>query len=160
MKINLSDLFSYLKIDNELIHLKEINLLKKFSLFELKSIAKFLLKRKYEPDEIIFKENYPHVVLYMIVEGEVVIYLENDENCIPIITLKKGDHFGEIGLFSEVNRTATAKALTKTTVFALSKHDFKRFIIKNSGSGVKMLYKIAQGLTERVIDLTYIKKDE
>lgn len=160
MKIDLSELFSYLKLDNDIKHLKDIRLLHKFSLNELKSISKFLLKREYKAGEIIFRENYPHVVLYFIVDGEVSIYLEKEDQQIPVVTLGKGDHFGEIGLFTEVNRTATAQAVQDTTVFALSKHDFKRFIVKNSGSGVKLLYKLAQGLTERVIEHTYKQKNE
>jgi CRP-like cAMP-binding protein len=132
--------------------LNKVEILKNLSKSELSLFAKLFLIRKFEQGEIIFRETYPHVVLYIIKSGEVEIFLENTENNIVISQLSEASHFGEIGLFAEVNRIASAKATKETTLYAVTKNDFRRFVRKNPATGIKLLYNLGEHMALGLIN--------
>ena len=157
MPLDLKNLLSFFKNDEDIIKLKKQNILQQLNIFELKNMSKHLIERKFKAGEIIYKENYPHVVLYMIKAGQVQIYLEKPDNDYIFAVLNEHEHFGEIGLFNDSNRITSAKAITDCVLYAISKYDFIRFMSKYPGTGIKILFKLAEGISSDVVK--YIKND-
>ena len=61
-------------------------------------------------------------------KGEVEIYHENGvfanhRNQISLAKLEKGKYFGEIAFFSGRERTASARSISFTTLYSLSRND-------------------------------------
>ena len=136
----------------EVVFLKKVKIFKTLNNDELLSFSKYFLVRKFEPGEIIFRETYPHVVLYIIRSGEVELFFENDEKVSTIKNLQENKHFGEIGIFKETNRTASARAVKSTVLYGITKTDFIRYARKNSAVGVKLLFNIAECMADIIIN--------
>ncbi len=126
--------------------LKSFDLFKDLSGKELKQISNLLIERPYKAGEIVYKINYPHTVLYFVAEGEIKIYLEKDGEELELIRKKKNEHFGEVGLFLEMSRTASARAEEPSLLLAMTKKEFHEFINLYPKTGVKILKAISSFL--------------
>ncbi|PID28443.1 MAG: hypothetical protein CSB55_04610 [Candidatus Cloacimonadota bacterium] len=139
------------KLKPEFEFLKDVKFLKGLSTGELKQFSKLLHERKFKENEIIFKKGYPHAVLYIVGSGELKVILERDDSAvINLATVKKSDHFGEIGLFTESNRTATVIGKTDSVLYAVSKSDFTDFINIYPKISIKILYNISKSLCDKI----------
>lgn len=78
----------------------------------------------FETDEIIFHEGDVGDYLYIIVNGEVEVYLEKEGQKKVFAKLGKGEYFGEMALLNQRSRTASVKCLSPVDVLALRKSDF------------------------------------
>ncbi len=136
----------------EFAFLKKIPFLLNMRNSEIRLFSKLLIKRQYRKDEYIFKQDFPHTVLYFIASGEVEIIIDkNVEKPIRLATLSACSHFGEIGLFVDSKRTASAKAISNVILYAISKTDFHAFVHKFPRVGVKLLYNMGQNLSLSLI---------
>jgi CRP-like cAMP-binding protein len=90
--------------------------------------------------------------MYLIIEGEVSIQLElaNEDDMMPLITLRGGDIFGELSVVDESPRSATARSLTPTRLLVLSKKDFDNLMESDHELGYKVMKKIAKLVSRRV----------
>lgn len=141
--------------------LKEVDFLKHLNNDELKSFSKIFLTRKFSAGEVIFRENYPHVVLYIVKSGEVEIFLEKQTTGIILSKIGRARHFGEVGLFTEANRSASAKAITDTVLYAITKNQFKRYLLKNPATGIKLIYHLGESMAKSLISANErLKKHE
>ncbi|MCD4651194.1 MAG: cyclic nucleotide-binding domain-containing protein [Candidatus Cloacimonetes bacterium] len=136
----------------EYYFLRNISFLKKLHRLELKLFSKLLNKRVFQPGEYIFKQGYPVAVLYMIKEGKIEIVLEKKDNVVILTSLDKYCFFGEPALFVETQRTASARAAVKSTLYAVSKKDFQEFIATHPKIGGKILFELGKRLSQMVID--------
>ncbi|MEE9117059.1 MAG: cyclic nucleotide-binding domain-containing protein, partial [Calditrichia bacterium] len=81
---------------------------------ELRSIERILHKRTYKEDEVLFHEGDPGAGMYIIEKGRVNITLGKEEKLLAVLSDK--EFFGEIALLSETPRTATATAVTNSSI--------------------------------------------
>ncbi len=133
--------------------LREIDFLKHLNHYELKIFSRLMHQREYKPGEVIFREGYPHAVLYIVKRGKVDIVLEQEDgDPIKLAELNPQSFFGEIGLFIETSRTATAIASEDTILLAVSKVDFQDMIDKYPRIGVKIVYELGKGLSNNVVE--------
>ena len=98
-------------------------------------------------------EGDPTVGIYMIIEGSLAVYREDKINKQrhKIATLKKGDAFGELSLFTEQPRIATIFCETNTTLFFLGSEAFKRAIEDKDDKLRANFYKnCVQSLSQRL----------
>ena len=65
----------------------------------------------YQKGENIIKEGDQDKKMYIILEGSVKITLSDGNEKIQVALLKKGDFFGEMSLFIDAPRSATATAI-------------------------------------------------
>ena len=115
---NSKKVFSLLtKVEN----LKNISLFKETTTNKLVDIVKLMKKKVFKKDQVIFKEGEVGDILYMIKKGTVHI-LKNDKK---IREYGQGVCFGEIALLFDEPRTATAISICDSTIFYLTKNDFK-----------------------------------
>ncbi|MBE0655518.1 MAG: sigma 54-interacting transcriptional regulator, partial [Bacteroidales bacterium] len=74
---------------------------------------------------IIFEKGSSSDCLFVIISGEVQVYVETEEGEVHQLTLlKPGDTFGEIALLTEGLHTTSVKATRATSLLMLSKSDF------------------------------------
>jgi len=75
---------------------------------------------KYKPGETIIKGGDFGITIYMIVEGEVEIYIESDDKELSIVTIGPGEVIGEMVFLTGTasRRTASARAVKYTILEA------------------------------------------
>ncbi|MGE0197384.1 MAG: cyclic nucleotide-binding domain-containing protein, partial [Simkaniaceae bacterium] len=78
----------------------------------------------FETGEIIFHQDDVGDYLYIIVSGEVEVYVTKEGKDRVIAKLGKGEYFGEMALLNQRSRLATVRCLTPVDVLALRKSDF------------------------------------
>jgi CRP/FNR family cyclic AMP-dependent transcriptional regulator len=72
---------------------------------------------RFAPQDIIFKQAYPGDDAYVILSGEVEIYLEHpDGKEQRLAVLGKGQMFGELAQLDGRPRSASARALKETVL--------------------------------------------
>lgn len=131
--------------------LSTVSFLNMLNNFEMRAFARLFIERKYKKGEIVFKEGFPHSVLYMVGVGDIEVYLEKEGQEITISHYMDNSHFGEVGLFLDTNRIANARASKDSTIYAVSKTDFKKFVQTYPVTGVKVLYNLGESLALSLI---------
>ena len=135
-----------------------IDYLRSVSIFEdlddevLERISSICETRDYLRGDIIFVEHTEGDELFLILEGEVTIQLEltSEEDAMPLITLQKGDVFGELSVVDEAPRSATARCLTDCRLLVLKKADFERVMDSDHTLGYKVMSQVARLVSRRV----------
>ncbi len=103
--------------------LKQSDIFYQFTPTQLELVANLCQEATYQKDDLIFRENSGSKELYIIVQGEVDIFVDpslvgstdvGSENKI-IATLRRGQNFGEVALVDEGLRSASACAAQKDT---------------------------------------------
>lgn len=115
----------------------------------------------YPKDRVIVNKGDEANALYVLIEGELAVYLADAEEGREIIlnTLKPGDYFGELGLLGEEQRTASVKALSPAKVASIDRAALLEFIAERPGFALDMirnLVKRVTALSESVGDLALL----
>jgi CRP/FNR family transcriptional regulator, cyclic AMP receptor protein len=93
-----------------------------------RAIAGDMVERRYAPDDVIFYEGDPGQVLYLLAAGQVRIYVHGVDGSETSVILfgRPGEMFGELAVVDELPRSATAVAMHQTTLFLLSRENFRK----------------------------------
>ncbi|MBI2428580.1 MAG: DUF1003 domain-containing protein [Ignavibacteriales bacterium] len=99
-------------------------------------------------NEVLFRKGEPGSAMYVIEEGEIEILLPVDPpvNEVQLSILKEGEFFGELSLFADTPRTATARALADTRLVEMQRGDFITFVMERPSIGISMLSEMAKRL--------------
>ena len=99
---------------------------------EIHSVAMASNFKEYAPGQVIVRQGDVGDAFYMIEHGNVDVYINEKSEHKPVVTLKKGDFFGEKALLSSDVRTATCVASTGgdggVKCMVLSREDFVRML--------------------------------
>lgn len=98
--------------------------------------------------EMLFRKGDPGSAMYVIEEGEIEILLPVDPpvNEVQLSVLKEGEFFGELSLFADMPRTATARALSEMRLVEMQRGDFITFVMERPSIGISMLSEMAKRL--------------
>ena len=103
----------------------------------------------YQKGENIIKEGDQDKKMYIILEGSVKITLSDGNEKIQVATLKKGDFFGEMSLFIDAPRSATATAIGEVKLTYLQdKRQLTNFLEVNPKLSSKMVHILATRLAK------------
>jgi CRP/FNR family cyclic AMP-dependent transcriptional regulator len=138
---------------------KKISVLSSFSDNEVRLFTKFLHRREFQTNEVIFKQGDSGYGFYFIFTGSVNIYSahnpQNDELGDFVIRLDKRQYFGEMGLLEEFNRrSATVVAAENTVLLGIFKPDLERMLELYPVLGAKFLRETALIMANRMGQLT------
>ncbi len=99
--------------------------------------------------QILFKKGDSGETIYLIYKGQISMYLhsENGEE-LMLTTLQKGDLFGELTMFDNSPRTATAKVIEKAELFKMHRDPFLRFIKNHPDVAIAMLTVLGKRLRD------------
>lgn len=108
----------------------------------------------YNEKELILTEHDSGTTLFFIISGSVDIVKLDEEKDVYICTLGTGEFFGEAGLFTTMERTATVVASESdkngTTILKIERDNFIKFIKPNPAAGIKILMLIIYSLIKKL----------
>lgn len=133
--------------------IEELRRLYLFQLLNENEVAKIgvlLHEKTYEVGSKIFSEKEVGKTMYIMKAGSVKIGKLKDNVERELGLFGPGDFFGEIALFDDVLRTASATAVKTTIVLEIQREEFAKFIFENSAIAVKILYRIIQEMAKRL----------
>lgn len=128
--------------------LKKIPIFEGLTTREIGSIERILHQREYLQNEVIFPEGDPGLGMYIIEKGGVDIVYGPGRQLLA--ELCAGEFFGELALLDESPRTATAVAKTPCRLLCFFQPDLFGLIDRNPGLGVKVLFRLARTLGDRL----------
>ncbi|OFZ14407.1 MAG: hypothetical protein A2X86_06060 [Bdellovibrionales bacterium GWA2_49_15] len=77
---------------------------------------------------VLFSEGEPSAFMYIIKRGKVQIVKEDKDTVIPISILRAQDFVGELSLFDDAPRSASAIAIEDTEVILVKKNEIRKML--------------------------------
>jgi len=102
----------------------------------------------------MFNAGDPGDAAYIVIEGSVEISVPTPSGPIIVNTLGRNELIGEIAIFGEVPRTATAKAVTRLETLKISKELFIKVIRENPDAAIELIKILAARLANTTGQLT------
>ncbi len=139
---------------------KKISVLSSFSDNEVRLFTKYLHRREFTTNEVIFRQGDSGYGFYFIFSGAVNIYsnyqtINSEDPGDLIVRLEKRQYFGEMGLLEEFNRrSATVMAAENTVLLGIFKPDLERMLEMHPVLGAKFLRETALIMANRMGQLT------
>src|SRR5439155_2142751 len=116
--------------------LRRIPLFEKLDYKELLQIVEISRTRRFEKGETIVREGEPGEEMFAIVSGRVQVTKAG----VPLVELRKGGYFGELILFDNAPRSATAVAAEETVAVAIDREGLARVLQRDLELAVKLLW--------------------
>ncbi|MBF0191856.1 MAG: cyclic nucleotide-binding domain-containing protein [Magnetococcales bacterium] len=107
------------------------------------------LGTRFEPGEVIFRQGEPARCMYVIQKGRVEIVMESEFGPRHLNSLKEGDIFGEVALFAEKARIATARAITEVRALQLDEKTFLSRLHQDPSMAFRLIRKLAQRIHDQ-----------
>ena len=139
---------------------QEVELIRRFPIFSkiqpaMQKLLCFSAERlTYDAGQVMFNAGEPGDAAYIVIEGEVEISVPTPSGPIVVDTLGKNDIIGEIAIFGDVPRTATAKAMGKLETLKISKELFVKVIRENPDAAIELIRILASRLANTTNQLT------
>jgi CRP-like cAMP-binding protein len=108
-----------------------------------KKLAKLFRERSVPAGTALVKEGtMSGAGFFVVADGEAVVSVDGSE----VARLRPGDHFGELALITESERTATVTAVTAVRCLEIPFWDFRTFAHDNPD----VMWKLLQNVVERL----------
>jgi CRP/FNR family transcriptional regulator, cyclic AMP receptor protein len=139
---------------------QEVELIRQFPIFSkiqpaMQKLLCFSSERlTYEAGQVMFNAGDRGDAAYIVIEGSVEISVPTPAGPIVVNTLGKNDIIGEIAIFGDVPRTATAKAIGKIETLKISKELFMRVVRENPDAAIELIRILASRLANTTNQLT------
>lgn len=111
-------------IIERILFLKRISIFSSLSSYELRKIAEVVSEEEFDSGEIIFNEGDFGDCMYLVVDGKISIFTGKAPAIKVLASFDKGNFFGEMGLYDDKPRAASAMADTRSTLLLLRKGEF------------------------------------
>src|SRR6059036_1156942 len=110
--------------------LKNVKLFAELSTDSLLKLGSCLKTADFPPNEVIVREGAPGVAMYIIKSGLVEVRKKDPSNGIDFLVaqLPPGAAVGEMSLLTGKPRSATVTTVESTTVFTLTRADFRNIL--------------------------------
>ena len=105
-------------------------------------------RKEVQQGETIFSQGQSPDALYIVKEGEVDIVMKSESGEVILATITAGNFFGELGVFDNVPRSATARACKATTLLFLKREVVIDFLSKNPDATLRILSVIIARLRQ------------
>jgi CRP-like cAMP-binding protein len=120
--------------------LKRVPLFSGLSQRQLRQLAKGFNERHVPVGAVLAKQGeMSGVAFFVIAEGEAAVVIDGTR----VATMGPGDHFGELAMITQRERTATVEALTPMRCHTIQFWDFRAFARKNPDVLWKLLQHVA-----------------
>lgn len=113
---------------------------------DLEELAQTLTVQKFQAGQLIFRQGDFGCTLYIVAKGRVNIYLPASPNDLPLQTLQPGDYFGELALFDNQPRSASALAVTPVVLLELTQPVLMRCIAQRPNLALSLLRSMSTRL--------------
>ena len=145
---------------------QEVELIRQFPIFSkiqpaMQKLLCFSAERlAYSAGQVMFNAGDAADAAYIIIEGSVEISVPTPSGPIVVNTLGRNDILGEIAIFGDVPRTATAKALSKLDTLKISKELFIKVVRENPDAAIELIRILASRLANTTSQLTRTRSGE
>jgi CRP/FNR family transcriptional regulator, cyclic AMP receptor protein len=139
---------------------QEVELIRQFPIFSkiqpaMQKLLCFSAERlTYDAGQVMFNAGDPGDAAYIVIDGSVEISVPTPSGPIVVNTLGKNDIIGEIAIFGDVPRTATAKAIGKIETLKISKELFIKVVRENPDAAIELIRILASRLANTTNQLT------
>jgi Cyclic nucleotide-binding domain len=130
----------------ELIALKRVPLFSTLTLEQLASIDRLMVTRHYVKGESIFRKGDVGAELYVVLEGEVRIHLDHDGHEVTVARHGPSKVVGEMSVFDDQPRSASAQATESTTVRVLRRDRMQAIVHEHP----EVLLEFVKNLSQRL----------
>jgi CRP-like cAMP-binding protein len=135
--------------------LKGVPLFSGLSERQLRRLGRDFKERSFRPGvEIVRQGHMSGVDFFVIVDGNVSVTVDGKE----VTRLGAGDHFGELALIGERERSSTVTALDRVRCVSMASWHFRRFVNANPDVSWKLLQHLVDLLGERERDGGSVKR--
>lgn len=139
---------------------QEVELIRRFPIFSkiqpaMQKLLCFSSERlTYEAGQVMFRAGDAADAAYVIIDGGVDITVPTSTGAILVNQLKQNDIIGEIAIFGDVPRTATATATTQVEALRISKDMFVNVIRENPDAALELIKILAGRLANTTAQLS------
>jgi len=136
-------------LSEEAQSLARVPLFKRLEPHELEHLAEEIDQVNYKAGETIFNEHDRGDALYILEEGNVRIWVYDDDvKEVTLAQLKPGDFFGELAVLDRGERSSSATAVTDIHLHRLSSDDFQKFLTDHPDAAIDVICEIAQRMRQ------------
>jgi CRP/FNR family cyclic AMP-dependent transcriptional regulator len=131
--------------------------LKKTALFEgipnkhIREVARLVHKRNYHSGELVFHQGQKGAGLFLIMKGQVEINSTSEGVTLSLAYLDEGSFFGELSLFSDEPRSATATCKEDSVLLGFFQPELETLIQTKPRTGNVLLLAFTKVITKRLI---------
>ena len=133
-----------LKFDDEFV--KDIDMFENMTVREAKMASLMAYTVDMEPGKQLFSQGEIGEEMYVVLNGSISIFLENDESRTDLVRLEKGNTFGEMGLFRNAERSAGAEAYEKTRLLVINRDCLEPLKKRHPKIASKLFLNLANNL--------------
>lgn len=137
----------------KILFLKRISIFNSLSSYELRMIAEVLTEEEFVAGEILFYEGQEGDCMYLVMNGKISIYTGTPPKIKTLKIFERGDFFGEMGLYDDKPRSASALAKEASCVLVLRKSDFCELIAEYPQVALGIMKELNQRLRETNLKL-------
>ena len=130
----------------ELIALKRVPLFSTLTLEQLASIDRLMVTRTYLRGEPIFTKGDVGSELFVVLEGEIRIHLDHEGREVTLARIGPSMVLGEMAVFDEEPRSASAQASADTTVRVLRRDKLRAVVHEHP----EVLLEFVKNLSQRI----------
>jgi CRP/FNR family cyclic AMP-dependent transcriptional regulator len=129
--------------------LRSIPLFEGLSEDDLDHLGKTLVERRLTGGEMIVHQGDPGSVMYIVAQGHVNIHLPGESSRrVSLKDITVGEYFGELALFDEKPRSASALATTDAVLLELSRETLSTYLERRPLAAMAILRTMAERLRE------------
>lgn len=139
---------------------QEVELIRQFPIFSKIQPAKQKLlcfssdRLTFEAGQVMFRAGDAGDACYIVIDGSIQITVDTPKGPIVVNTLGRNEIIGEIAIFGDVPRTATATAVTRLDTLRISKDLFYSVIRENPDAALELIRILASRLANTTAQLT------
>ena len=130
----------------ELIALKEVPLFGTLTLEQLASVDRLMVTRHYAKGETLFRRGDVGGELYVVVEGEIRVHLDHAGSEVTLAKHRAGTVLGEMSVFDDQPRSASAQAMADTTVRVLRRDRLQAIVHEHPEVMLEFIRNLSQRL--------------
>lgn len=137
--------------------MRNADLLAQLSLFDtlapddLEALGERLTERRFSAGQTIFQKGEAGQSMYVIVSGSIQVFLPPQDAAQPRVVLKElksGEYFGELSLFDDKPRSASAAATIDSVLLELTREEFGDHLGRSKKAAIAILAELADRLRE------------
>jgi CRP/FNR family transcriptional regulator len=116
---------------------------------DLERVAEVAVPRRFEPHQVVFRENDDSDTCYVVRSGHARALREHgDGRQITLATFGPGDIFGELAMFDDERRSATVEAVDMLDCVAVLGSDMRGLMRRHPDIAVKLVIALGRRLRE------------
>jgi uncharacterized membrane protein len=130
-------------------------LLRSISLFhgladdDLEALSHALVERKFAAGQMIIKQGERGSEMFIVASGDVNIHLPGEASRrVSLKDIARGEYFGELALFDDKPRSASAVATTDAVLLELGRDTLTRYLEQRPGAAMALLGTLTERLRE------------